>query len=105
MLKAPNRRPTLPGEILYEHFLKMRKITIVDFSSAIDCSRKHLSNIIHGRARIEAELATRISEALETTPQFWLNLQNAVDLWDAKQKIKDWHPSRIFPAIAAITAS
>jgi addiction module HigA family antidote len=46
-----------------------------------------MSNIVNGRASVTAELATRIAEALETSPEYWLNLQNAVDLYDARQVV------------------
>ncbi len=100
MLLPRKRRPTIPGEILVELFLKDRKISLTAFAAAIGCTRKHVSNIVHGKARIEAELATRIAAVLGTSAQIWLNLQNAVDLWDARQKIKNWKPAKIFPGIS-----
>ncbi len=42
---------------------------------------------MNGRASITADMATRLAAALETTPQFWLNLQNAVDLHDAAEEL------------------
>ena len=77
MLKRDlNRKPTLPGEILHELYLKRGKITIKGFADAIGCTPKHISNVIHGKARIEAELATRIAAVLGTSIELWLNLQN-----------------------------
>lgn len=96
MVLVPRRRPSEPGEILVGLFLKDRKISLTAFAEAIGCTRKHISNIVHGKARIEAELASRIGAVLGTTPQIWLDLQSAVDLWDAKQKMKGWKPSRTF---------
>lgn len=90
------RKPTAPGEILREHYLEPRGITITEFAEVIGCSRKHLSHIINGTARIEAGLASRIAVVLGTTPQFWLNLQNAVDIYEAKQEIRNWKPVKIF---------
>jgi addiction module HigA family antidote len=89
-------RPSEPGDLLVELFLKDRKISLTDFAKAIGCTRKHMSNIVHGKARIEAELATRIGTVLGTTAQIWLDLQAAVDLWDAKQKLKHWKPAKKF---------
>ena len=90
------RRPTIPGEILVYHYLKDRKISLTAFAKAVGCTRKHMSNIVHGKARIEAEMATRIATILGTSAQLWINLQDAVDLWDAKQKLKNWKPKRTF---------
>jgi antitoxin HigA-1 len=95
MLKR-NRKPSLPGEILKELFLKDRGITIKAFAQAVGVTPKHMSNVIHGKARIEAELATRIAAVLGTTEQIWLNLQNSTDLWEARQKMKGWKPKITF---------
>lgn len=94
----PKRIPTLPGKILKEHYLKPRGVNITVFAKAVGCSRKHISMIMHGDARIEAPLATKIARILQTTPQFWLNLQNAVDLFRAEKQIKHWKPTTVFSA-------
>jgi addiction module HigA family antidote len=91
-----NRKPTSAGSLLSELFLKPRGISITDFADAVGVSRKHVSNVIHGRARIEAELATRFATVLGTSADLWLNAQNATDLWNAKQELKNWKPVRYF---------
>lgn len=97
MLKrSPTRKPSLPGEILYQLYLKPHGITIKAFSDAIGVTPKHMSNVIHGKARIEAELATRIGTVLRTSVELWLNLQNTTDMWNARQKMKGWKPARTF---------
>ena len=90
------RRPTIPGEILREHYLTPREISVSGLATAVGCSRKHMSDVVNGRARIEAPLAARIAKVLGTTAQFWLNLQNAVDLYDAEQDMKTWKPKAVF---------
>lgn len=86
------RRPTEPGEILLAHYLEPRGVSIARFAKAVGCSRKHMSNVVHGKARLEAPLAARMAKVLGTTTQFWLNLQNAVDVYDAEREIADWEP-------------
>jgi addiction module HigA family antidote len=73
---------------LAELFLTPRKISIGAFAAAAGVTRKHMSAIVNGRASITAETATRIATVLGTTAQFWLNLQNAVDLYDATVRLK-----------------
>lgn len=90
------RRATPPGEILAEMFLKPNDITQVAFAEAIGVSRKHLSEIIHDKQRLEPEVAAKIARALGTSTEFWLNLQRTVDVWDAEEKIKRWKPARTF---------
>jgi addiction module HigA family antidote len=86
-MRSMNRRPTLPGEILSEHFLGERGIPIGRFAEETGLHRKTVSAVLHGRARITAETAVRFSRVLDTTPEFWLNLQNAVDIFEARRKL------------------
>jgi addiction module HigA family antidote len=51
-----------------------------------------MSAIVNGRASITAETATRMAAVLGTTAQYWLNLQNAVDLYDAEQRLAESEP-------------
>lgn len=88
----PKRRPTAPGTILQQHYLIPRTITISGFADLVECSRKHMSKIINGKVRIEAKMAVKIAKVLDTTPTFWLNLQNAVDLFDAERDMDGWQP-------------
>jgi antitoxin HigA-1 len=81
------RLPTLPGEILLELYLAPHDVSIAKFADAVGVTRKHMSAIVHGRASVTAETATRIAAVLDTTAQYWLNLQNAVDLYDAEKRL------------------
>lgn len=99
-----HRKPADPGVLLQELFLKPRGISIVDFAKATGVTRKHISNVIHGRAGIEAELATRFARVLGTSPDVWLNAQKAVDLWKAQQALKSWKPARRFLAAEGASA-
>jgi len=91
------RRPTLPGEILAELYLRARSVSIARFADAAGVTRKHMSAIVNGRASITAETATRIATVLGASAQYWLNLQNAVDLFDAGKRLRqgDRRPRRL----------
>jgi addiction module HigA family antidote len=92
MIDRSERRPSLPGEILAELYLAPHEISIAKFAEAVGVSRKHMSAIVNGRAAITADTATRMAMVLGTTAQFWLNLQNAVDLFDARQRMAESEP-------------
>jgi len=81
------RRPSLPGEILAELYLAPHEISIARFAEACGVTRKHMSAIVNGHAAITAEMAARMAAVLGTTAQYWLNLQNAVDLYDAEERL------------------
>ena len=89
MTHKRTRRPSLPGEILAELYLAPRNISIAKFAGAVGVSRKHMSAIVDGRASITADTAARMAAVLGTTAEYWLNLQNAVDLYDAEQRLAE----------------
>jgi antitoxin HigA-1 len=81
------RRPTPPGEMLLEEYLKPAGITQVALAAKMGVPIQRVNGIIAGRRAVTAETAILLSRALGTTPELWLNLQVAVDLWDAQQRM------------------
>lgn len=77
------RRPTSPGEILRYEFLEPRELTQRELANHIGCEVKAINRLVNGRSRVSAKMALALGSAFETTPQFWLNLQNSLDLFDA----------------------
>lgn len=75
-----NRIATHPGEILKEEFLAPSGITRVAFAKHIGVPLQRVNEIIRGKRGITPETAWLFSQALGTTPQFWMNLQNTYDL-------------------------
>ncbi|MDP6175520.1 MAG: HigA family addiction module antitoxin [Rhodospirillales bacterium] len=93
-----NRRPAEPGRILKEYYLKPRGLSINKFAQAAGLTRKHVSNIVNGKAGITPETVVRFAQVLDTTAQYWFNLQNAVSLFDAQENLASWKPGEIHPA-------
>jgi antitoxin HigA-1 len=89
MTGSRTRRPSLPGEILVELYLTPHNVSIAKFAEAVGVTRKHMSAIANGRAAITADTARRIAVVLGTTAQYWLNLQNAVDLHDPQERLAE----------------
>ena len=83
-----DREPTTPGEILQAEFLMPLSLTQKQFADHIGCDVKVINRIVNGRTSIGAEMAVRLSSALSTSPQFWLNAQQAVDIYYAEKKLK-----------------
>jgi addiction module HigA family antidote len=75
-----NRTPTHPGEILLEEFLKPLGVTQVAFAKHIGVSVQRVNELIRGKRGVSPETAWLLSQALGTTPQFWINLQANHDL-------------------------
>jgi addiction module HigA family antidote len=77
--------PPHPGEVLQEMWLLPARVTITAAALALSCSRKHISSIVNGRAAITADMALRLAAWLKTSPESWLTMQTAWDLWQASQ--------------------
>ena len=75
-----NRVPTHPGEVLLEEFLRQLGLTQVAFARHLGVPIQRVNEIIKGKRGVTSETAWLLSQALGTTPQFWMNLQSAYDL-------------------------
>ncbi|MBI4284691.1 MAG: HigA family addiction module antidote protein [Chloroflexi bacterium] len=81
-----NRIATHPGEILKEEFLDPAEITQVALAEHIGVPLQRVNEIVRGKRGITPETAWLLSQALGTTPQFWMNLQDAYDLTSKRPK-------------------
>ena len=75
-----NRTPTHPGVILRREFLVPLGITQVAFAAHLGVPVQRVNELVRGKRGVTPETAWLLSQALETTPEFWLNLQTAYDL-------------------------
>lgn len=85
-LRDPARRPTHPGAILREDVLPALGMTQGEFAAALGVSRLTVSEILHERRGLSAEMSLRLATLLRTTPESWLRMQEAVDLWELRQQ-------------------
>lgn len=78
--------PAHPGEILKELVIEPMALTISNVSQHLNVSRKTLSKVLNCRGSITPEMALRLELAFKTpSADHWLRLQNAYDLWQARQ--------------------
>ena len=82
------RRPTHPGEMLREDFLPDYELTVSRLAEAVGVSRQSINELLGGRRSVSPEMSLRLARLFGNSPEFWLNAQRAVDLWDAAQAIK-----------------
>lgn len=80
-------RPIHPGEMLREDFLPGYGLTVSGLARALGVSRQTVNELLRERRSVSPAMALRLSRLFGNSPQFWLNAQRAVDLWDAAQKI------------------
>ncbi len=95
-MKAPERfipaPPVGPGDVLREQFLGKLKVTQEQLATALQVSRLSVNQLANGRRAVTAEMALRLARVTTTTPDFWLNLQRDVDLYEAELKLADTIP-------------
>ncbi len=90
MVNIPtNRPPTRPGEMLKEEFLDPMGLTQQQLSDGIGVSYQRINELINGKRGITPSTALRLAKYFNTSPDFWLNMQRANDLYRVMQKEKD----------------
>jgi addiction module HigA family antidote len=77
------RRPTHPGAVLLEEFLEPLGITQREAADRLRISYPRMNEIVNGKRTVTPDTALRLARFTDTEPEFWLNLQQAIDLWDA----------------------
>lgn len=82
------RRPIHPGEILREDFVPEYDLSVTTLAEALGVSRQSVNELLRERRAVSPEMALRLGKLFGTTPEFWLNLQRSVDLWDAAKGLK-----------------
>ena len=84
--------PPHPGEMILEECIKPAGLTITKAAQTLEVSRKSLSELIHGKFAISADMAVRLSKVFGGSAEIWLKLQAKHDLWKAMQRMKSWQP-------------
>lgn len=94
---AGMHNPAYPGEILKEDVLPGLGLTVTDAARQLGVSRVALSRVLNGRASLSADMAIRIGQWLDQSPESWLRMQVAYDLWQAGRRRR----VKVAPARAA----
>ena len=81
--------PPHPGGVLLRQWIKPLGISITQTAKHLGVSRKALSELVNEHTGISPEMAVRLSIALDTSSDLWMNMQSNYDLWQAEQYRKD----------------
>lgn len=79
--------PPHPGEFITEIYLEPNGISGRELAGKLDVAASTLSRILKGSSRVTPEMALRLSEAIGRSPESWLAMQDAHDLWLARQSV------------------
>ena len=89
-VKGPMKNPPHPGQVLKGLYLEPLELSITDAAKGLGVTRKTLSQLINGHHAVTPDMALRLAEAFNTTPQLWLNMQQNFDLRQAEKKEKNY---------------
>ena len=79
--------PAHPGEFILAVYLEPRGITGRELAARLGVSPSTLNRVLTGKSGISSEMALRLAKCLGRSPESWLAMQNAYDLWQAKKWI------------------
>jgi addiction module HigA family antidote len=74
--------------MLQEDFLPDYNLTVAGLAEAVGVSRQSINELLRERRAVSPEMALRLARLFGNSPEFWLNAQRAVDLWDAAHAIR-----------------
>lgn len=83
----PMHNPPHPGEFISEVYLEPFQISGRELAQKLDVAASTLSRILSGMSRVTPEMALRLSKALGRSPESWLAMQDAHDLWQARKQV------------------
>ena len=83
-----DRVTTHPGEILAEEFLLPMDVSQVALAAHIGVPVQRINELVNGKRGITPETAWLLSQALGTSPEFWMNAQVAYDLTSARGDVR-----------------
>lgn len=86
-MRVTKRQPASVGEMLQQEFLAPLGITSQQLAAAIGVHRNTISNLKRG-GTLTVPLAIKLAKALGNSPEFWMNIQHAVDLWETRNSFQ-----------------
>ena len=78
--------PPHPGGIVKRQCLQPLGLTVTRAAQGLGVTRHALSELINEHTGVSVEMAIRLSKAFGSTPETWLGMQTAYDLWQAKDR-------------------
>ena len=80
--------PTHPGAMLREDFMPDYGLTVTTLAETLGVSRQTVNELLRERRALSPAMALRLSRLFGNSPEFWLNAQRPVDLWQAEKELE-----------------
>ena len=82
----PMQDPPHPGQVVRSDCLEPLGLTVTRAAEGLGVTRQALSDLVNGHAGISVDMALRLSKAFGPSPETWLRMQMAYDLWQARSR-------------------
>ncbi|HEY5503897.1 MAG TPA: HigA family addiction module antitoxin [Sedimentisphaerales bacterium] len=82
------RNPPHPGGIVRRQCLDPLDLSVTEAAKGLGVTRQALSDLVNGKAGISIDMAIRLSKAFGSSPETWLGMQMAHDLWQAREHVR-----------------
>lgn len=92
--------PPHPGEFISRIYLEPNGISGRELADKLDVAASTLSRILKGSSRVTPDMALRLAKAVGRSPESWLAMQDAHDLWIARRQVDLKRVSRLKLAAA-----
>lgn len=79
--------PPHPGEFIAGIYLEPNGISGRELAEQLDVAPSTLGRVLKGTSRVTPEMALRLSKAIGRSAESWLAMQDAHDLWQARQRV------------------
>ncbi|MBT4290885.1 MAG: HigA family addiction module antidote protein [Deltaproteobacteria bacterium] len=93
------RCPTHPGTYIKEDILGEMKLTQQQLADRLNVSRRTVNQIVNLKRSITPGMALRIGLLTQTSPEMWINIQTAYDMWNARQVMTKEEINNIQPLL------
>ncbi len=79
--------PPHPGGIVRRQCLEPLGLSVTRAAEGLGVTRQTLSDLVNENAGVSIDMAIRLSKAFGSTPETWLGIQMAYDLWQARDRV------------------
>lgn len=81
-------KPPHPGEFIRATYMEPFDLSCRYLARQLNVAASTLNRVLKTQSGISPEMALRLSKALGRSPESWLSMQDAYDLWQVKKRIK-----------------
>ena len=90
----PMHNPCHPGEIVKYECLEPLGLSVTRAAKGLGVTRQALSDLVNEKSGVSVDMAIRLSKAFGSTPETWLGMQTAYDLWQARERAESMEVER-----------